>query len=137
MFYIVTSNKGHSFAILNHMEPSRNSLCPRFHCAIELIGRRWSGAIIFVLLAGPARFCELRAAIPEITDRMLTERLQELEHHGIVLRTVFPETPVRVEYALTSKGSALELPLKTIAEWAEVWTDAPEPHKEQHSVRHR
>ncbi len=109
------------------MEPSYNSLCPRFHHAVELIGRRWSGAIIFVLLVGPARYGELRAAIPEITDRMLTERLHELELNGIVVRSVFPETPVRIEYALTEKGSALELPLKAIAEWAEAWTESPEP----------
>ena len=82
-------------------------LCRRFHHASELIGRRWTGAIIFVLLASRCRFATLRAAIPDITDRMLSERLQELEDEGIVERTVVPETPVRVEYALTKKGRAL------------------------------
>src|ERR1700752_4646582 len=82
-------------------------LCARFHRASELIGRRWTGAIIFVLLKSECRFATLREAIPDITDRMLSERLQELEQEGIVERTVIPETPVRVEYSLTKKGSAL------------------------------
>src|SRR6266851_4198587 len=82
-------------------------LCTRFHEAIELIGRRWTGAIIFLLLRSRCRFATLRDAIPDITDRMLTERLQELEQEGIVERTVVPATPVRVEYALTKKGRAL------------------------------
>jgi DNA-binding HxlR family transcriptional regulator len=80
-------------------------LCSRFHRASELIGRRWTGAIIFVLLKSRCRFAALRAAIPDITDRMLSERLQELEQEGIVERTVVPDTPVRVEYTLTRKGT--------------------------------
>ena len=80
-------------------------LCARFHRASELIGRRWTGAIIFVLLKSRCRFATLRAAIPDITDRMLSERLQELEQEGIVERTVVPETPVRVEYALTGRDA--------------------------------
>ena len=83
------------------------ALCAPFHHAIELIGRRWTGAIISLLLQSRCRFATLRDAIPEITDRMLSERLQKLETEGIVERTVIPETPVRVEYALTKKGRAL------------------------------
>src|SRR5581483_1894506 len=82
-------------------------LCAKFHRASELIGRRWNGAIIYVLLSSKCRFATLRDAIPDITDRMLSERLQELEQEGIVDRTVVPDTPVRVEYALTKKGRAL------------------------------
>src|ERR1700694_1034605 len=82
-------------------------LCSRFHRASELIGRRSTAAIIFDLLKSRCRFATLRDAIPEITDRMLSERLQELEQEGIVERTVVPEMPVRVEYALTKKGRAL------------------------------
>ena len=78
-------------------QPTRRSLCGRFHRASELIGRRWTGAIIFVLLKSRCRFATLRDAIPDITDRMLSERLQELEQEGIVERTVIPETPVRVD----------------------------------------
>ena len=93
-------------------------LCVRFHLASELIGRRWTGAIIFVLLKSRCRFATLREAIPDITDRMLSERLQELEQEAIVERTVVPETPVRVEYALTKKGRALAGPIEAITEWA-------------------
>src|SRR5947199_394232 len=82
-------------------------LCARFHHASELIGRRWTGAIIFVLLRSRCRFATLREAIPDITDRMLSERLQELEDEGIVERHVVPESPVRVEYELTRKGREL------------------------------
>lgn len=96
-------------------------LCVRFHKAVELIGRRWTGALIQVLFRGPSRFAELRSAVPDISDRMLSERLQELEEEGLVARTVFPETPVRVEYALTSKGRALEPALGAIGRWAEHW----------------
>jgi DNA-binding HxlR family transcriptional regulator len=102
-------------------------LCSRFHRASELIGRRWTGAIIFVLLKSRCRFATLRVAIPEITDRMLSERLQELEQEGIVERTVVPETPVRVEYALTKKGRALASAMDAIADWAHKWVPVEEP----------
>jgi DNA-binding HxlR family transcriptional regulator len=114
------------------------ALCARFHRASEIIGRRWSGAIIFVLLkASPSRFATLRAAIPDITDRMLSERLQELEAEGIVDRNVVPDTPVRVEYSLTRKGRALAEPIGAIAQWAEKWVEAPSGRSEQKSVRSR
>ena len=100
-------------------------LCTRFHRASELIGRRWTGAIIFVLLKARCRFATLRDAIPDITDRMLSDRLQELEAEGIVERTVIPETPVRVEYALTRKGKALADAIQAISHWADKWIDAP------------
>jgi DNA-binding HxlR family transcriptional regulator len=97
------------------------NLCPRFHVAVELIGGRWTGAIINRLLAGRARYNELRAAVPEISDRMLSERLRALEIEGVVTRTVVPETPVRVEYELTSKGRALQDALDAIGKWASRW----------------
>src|SRR3954466_15018058 len=99
-------------------------LCARFHQASELIGRRWTGAIIFVLLRSRGGFAPRRTAIPDITDRMLSERLQELEQEGIVERTVIPETPVRVEYALTKKGRELMTAFDAIGTWAEKWVDA-------------
>ena len=98
------------------------SLCPLFHAAIELIGRKWTGAIIYLLLKSRRRFAELRDAIPEITDRMLSERLQELEQEGVVERTVIPETPVRVEYSLTKKGRALADAINAVGEWAHKWS---------------
>jgi DNA-binding HxlR family transcriptional regulator len=97
------------------------SLCPRFHQAIELIGRRWSGAVVRVLLAGPRRFNELLAAIPGISDRLLTERLRELEGAGIVLREVQCGPPVRVVYELTPRGHDLRESLDALGHWAERW----------------
>jgi DNA-binding HxlR family transcriptional regulator len=100
------------------------SFCPRYHHAVELVGRRWTGAIIRVLLNGRARYHELHAAIPDISDRMLSERLRELELEGVIERVVVPETPVRVEYELTEKGRALEPVVRAIAKWAERWVPA-------------
>jgi DNA-binding HxlR family transcriptional regulator len=105
-------------------------LCSRFHRASELIGRRWTGAIIFVLLRSSCRFATLREAIPDITDRMLSDRLQELEAEGIVARTVVPDTPVRVEYSLTKKGRSLVTAIDAIAEWAHKWIEL-DPSKDK------
>jgi DNA-binding HxlR family transcriptional regulator len=115
------------------------ALCPRFHQASELIGRRWTGAIIYVLLRTRCRFAALRSAIPDITDRMLSDRLQELEQEGIVDRTVIPDTPVRVEYSLTKKGRALASAMDAISEWAEKWIEAesPPPRPKARSPRRR
>jgi DNA-binding HxlR family transcriptional regulator len=98
-------------------------VCQKYHRAVELIGRRWTGAIIQALLPGQARYAAIREAIPEISDRMLSERLRELETEGVVVRTVFAEVPVRVEYALTEKGRALEPALAAIGTWAEKWVE--------------
>jgi DNA-binding HxlR family transcriptional regulator len=114
------------------------ALCTRFHRASELIGRRWTGAIIFLLLKQTCRFATLRNAIPDITDRMLSERLQELEDEGLVERTVVPETPVRVEYSLTRKGKALAEPIGAIAQWAEKYVSLTETRaRADKSVRKR
>lgn len=96
-------------------------LCPRFHRAVELIGRRWTGAIIRVLLRGPRRFNELLASIPGISDRLLTERLRELEAAGIIVREVQTSAPVRVVYELTDSGRQLREPLDALGRWAERW----------------
>lgn len=85
--------------------------------------------IVRTLLPGPARFHQIRDAIPDISDRMLSERLRELEAEGVVTRSVIPESPVRVEYALTEKGRALETAIVAIAQWAEQWVPAPEDNK--------
>jgi DNA-binding HxlR family transcriptional regulator len=103
-----------------HVSP----FCPRYHYAVELIGRRWTGAIVRMLLAEPRRFAELVASIPDLSDRMLAERLRELEHEGIVSRTVIPEIPVRVEYSLTPMGRGLEASIRALGEWAEHWLPA-------------
>ena len=102
-------------------EPHITAFCPRFHHAVELIGRRWTGAIIRAMLSGVCRFSDLTQAVPGLSDRMLSERLKELEAEGIVERTVFAETPVRIEYQITEKGRALSVVVESIGEWAEHW----------------
>jgi DNA-binding HxlR family transcriptional regulator len=111
-------------------------LCGAFHSAIELIGRRWTGAIIYLLLQSRCRFATLRDGIPDITDRMLSERLQELEQERIVERTVIPEAPIRVEYSLTPKGRALVTAMDAVGSWAHKW-GKPVGHDAAHSKPRR
>lgn len=99
--------------------------CPHYHEAVELIGRRWTGAILEVLLQGGSlRFSELAAAVPELSDRMLSDRLKELESRGVVQRTVYAGPPVRVEYALTEMGVALGPAVAELKAWARRWLRA-------------
>ncbi len=100
-----------------------DKVSPHYQRAVELIGRRWSGGILSAMLDGATRFSEIRAAIPDISDRMLSGRLKELEADGLVERGVIPETPVRVEYCLTEKGLALQGVVETIAAWSRRWVD--------------
>ncbi|HJQ22396.1 MAG TPA: helix-turn-helix domain-containing protein [Blastocatellia bacterium] len=100
-------------------EPAR--FCPRFHRAVELIGRRWSGAIIRAMLPGSQCFNEILATVPGLSDRLLTERLRELEAAGLLRRTVLPGPPVRVSYELTEAGRALEPVIEALGHWAEHW----------------
>jgi DNA-binding HxlR family transcriptional regulator len=95
--------------------------CPRFHHAVELIGRRWSGAIIMAMMPGPQCFNEILATVPGLSDRLLTERLRELESEGVVRRTVIAGPPVRVSYGLTESGRALEPVIEELSHWAERW----------------
>jgi DNA-binding HxlR family transcriptional regulator len=89
--------------------------------ALELIGRRWSGSIVRALLSGRTRFTEVAAAIPRMSDRLLSERLKQLEREGIVTRIVIPETPVRIEYRLTRKGKDLAMVFDAVGSWASAW----------------
>lgn len=100
-----------------------HSACVRFQSAIELIGRRWSGAIIFVLMNGPASFSEILPQVPELSDRLLSERLKELEEAGVVSREVLPTRPPKVSYALTEKGRALQPVLEALGAWAASWSE--------------
>ena len=95
-------------------------LCPRLAKAMDLIGKRWTGLILYQLLGGAQRFNEIESALP-ISGRLLSERLKELEKEGIVERKVFSEVPVRVEYSLTEKGQALEGAIRGIEKWATGW----------------
>lgn len=97
------------------------NLCPKVEKTFDLIGKKWTGLIIYVLLGGPKRFSEINALIPDLSKRVLTERMKELEEHGIVLRHVIPERPVRTEYLLTKKGTELGKILGPINQWAKTW----------------
>ena len=106
------------------------TMCPRFEAAMELLGKRWSALMIRVLMEGPRRFSELAEAVPSLSERMLSERLKELEAEGVVARQVLAGPPVRVEYRLTAKGQALSGVLEEIGRWAEKWVvveGAPHP----------
>src|SRR5436305_14379484 len=96
----------------------RAPCCRLYHRAVELVGKRWSGAILLVLLDGPLHFSGIKQLVPELSDRLLSERLKELEAEGIVERRVLDGAPVRVEYSLTAKGRALEPALKALKDWA-------------------
>jgi DNA-binding HxlR family transcriptional regulator len=98
-----------------------NGVCPLFHAAIELIGKRWTGAIIFALTEGPLRFGELARAVPGVSDRLLSQRLRELEDEGLVERDVEAGTPVRVTYSLTEKGAELRPAISELKQWATRW----------------
>jgi DNA-binding HxlR family transcriptional regulator len=99
----------------------RESCCSAYHRAVELIGKRWTGAIVFVLMDGPLRFSEVKVLVPDLSDRLLSERMKELEAEGIVERRVIDELPVRVEYCLTAKGRALEPAVRSLKVWARSW----------------
>jgi DNA-binding HxlR family transcriptional regulator len=120
-----TSNSGG--AVLEHTVAATAGpgdgagVCPYFHEAVELLGKRWTGAIVHVLLRGPMRFSQITHAVPQISDRLLSIRLKELETFGIVARQVYGGAPVRVEYELTDKGRALEPTVTALRSWACEW----------------
>jgi DNA-binding HxlR family transcriptional regulator len=101
---------------------AKPACCPYFHQAVELIGRRWTGAIVEILMQGGSlRFSTIASAVPDLSDRMLSDRLKELESYALVERTVFPGPPVRVQYALTQKGLELSPALRELGRWARRW----------------
>jgi len=102
-------------------DAARSNCCPLYHEAVELVGRRWTGAILRVLMDGPLRFSEIAQAIPELSDRLLSERMKELEARGMVQRTVIPGPPLRVQYELSVMGSELEPALTELQSWARRW----------------
>lgn len=99
------------------------AFCPYFHQAAELIGRRWTAAILRAMLADVRHFNEIKNTIPDLSPRMLSERLKELEAEGVVTRTVIPSTPVRTEYRLTEKGTDLIEVVNAIESWAHNWLE--------------
>jgi DNA-binding HxlR family transcriptional regulator len=110
-----SSVSGHADA----MPGNGKRVCPRFHAAVEMVGRRWTGAILFKLIDGPHYFRELLAAVPGISDRLLSQRLRELEAEGLVERTVHDGAPARVSYRLSPAGRELEPALRELYRWAQ------------------
>jgi DNA-binding HxlR family transcriptional regulator len=93
--------------------------CPLYHDAVELIGRRWTGAIVAVLLeSGPLRFRQIAAAVPDLSDRLLSERMRELEARGLVERTPIEQG---VQYELTEMGRDLDAAVGELRSWARRW----------------
>lgn len=101
--------------------------CPAYTRAIEIIGKRWTGAILRAMLSGSTRFSEILALVPGLSDRLLSERLKELESEGIIERHVIPCTPVKIEYTLTEKGESLSEVVRSVAKWASDWAHADAP----------
>ncbi|KPV55312.1 HxlR family transcriptional regulator [Paenibacillus sp. A3] len=104
---------------------NQSSVCPRFEKGMRIVSKRWAGLIIHQLLKGPQRFCTIETAL-QISGRLLSERLKDLEHEGIVKRDVYPETPVRIEYSLTDKGRALAPVFREMEKWTSVWIELDE-----------
>ncbi|KAB8141939.1 winged helix-turn-helix transcriptional regulator [Chloroflexia bacterium SDU3-3] len=110
-----------------------DQICMRYQHAIEIIGKRWTGLILKVLIDGPLRFNELAERLQVVSDRMLSERLKELEAVGVIERRVLPETPVRVEYRLTEKGRALSPVIEAIEAWSQSWCDSSTCEHAEHA----
>lgn len=98
-----------------------DQMCPRYERAMEVLGKKWTGLILRILMGGPRRFGEFRAQVPDLSERILSERLNELEDEGIVQRMVYDTKPVLIQYQLTEKGQALEPVVATVQQWAERW----------------
>ncbi|NEA44192.1 helix-turn-helix domain-containing protein [Streptomyces sp. SID11385] len=101
-------------------------VCTRFHHAIELIGARWTGAILRALFTGHHQYSLIKQAVPGLSDTMLAQRLRTLEAEDLVVRRVLPETPVRVEYELTPKGRELAPVLDAVVAWSHRWVPLPD-----------
>jgi DNA-binding HxlR family transcriptional regulator len=96
-------------------------LCPKFERAFEILGKRWNGLIIYSLMDSNLRFSQLEQIIPQLSARMLTFRLKELEDEGLIDRLVSNSHPIRVEYQLTHKGKDLKTALDQVGHWATKW----------------
>jgi DNA-binding HxlR family transcriptional regulator len=108
----------------NDHTPTCGRCCPRYHEAVELVGKRWTGAILYVLLhGGRLRFTEIANAVPALSDRLLSERMKELESRSIVVRHVSDGAPTKVCYELTEKGRQLAPAMAELKVWADRWLD--------------
>lgn len=106
-------------------------VCERYQRAAGLLGKRWTGVILKVLLGGPLRFSEIAGLVEPVSDRVLSERLKELEAEGVVERRAGGCAPARVDYALTEKGRALAPVLEAIERWSQDWIDPAPAERER------
>ncbi len=113
----------------------QHHLCPKYERAVAVLGKRWTGLIVRALQHGPLSFSQITRLVEGLSDRMLSERLKELEGHGIVQRCVYSSTPVKIEYTLTEKGHDLQRVLDVLQSWADRW-DVNAPCDEQDPVSH-
>jgi DNA-binding HxlR family transcriptional regulator len=100
---------------------TQDKLCSKVEESYHIIGKKWVCLIIHTLMAEPKRFSEIQSFIPDLSKRMLNERMKELEDCGIVLRNVITDRPVRTEYSLTKKGIELGRSLKIVEDWSKKW----------------
>jgi len=113
---------------MTHRELDVDSIrpyCPYYAAAMDMLGRRWAATVLRALLAGATRFRDIAGAVPDMTDKVLAQRLKDLEADGLIERTVQPTTPVRIEYRLTEKGTALGKVLLELNRWALEWIELP------------
>ncbi|ANE45789.1 hypothetical protein SY83_05170 [Paenibacillus swuensis] len=110
--------------------------CPQFEKGVELLSKRWSALIIHQLLQGPQRFINIDQALPNLSHKVLSERLRELEHEGLVRRDVYPESPVRIEYSLTDKGIAMTPVLEELFKWSVHWLPESDGDCPEHHTKH-
>jgi len=84
---------------------------------LGVIGGKWKALLVYHVMKGPLRFSELKRLVPDITEKMLTQQLRELERDGVLNRTIFPEVPPRVEYRVTEHGATLQPVLEAMCAW--------------------
>ena len=127
----MNKEKFQQFETQSYMGETSSScaLAPQFDtqcfmsATLEVIGGKWKGVILYHLSQGTKRFNELTRLIPNITQRMLTRQLRELEEHGIVLRVIYPQVPPKVEYSLTDIGKTLKPIINTLTHWGEFYEE--------------
>ena len=102
-------------------EKISQSLCEKAEYVHQFIGTKWVSLIIHALMQGPKRFSEIDSYIPEISKRVLNERIKSMEENGLIMRNIVAEHPTRTEYSLTTKGRELGLALQFVEDWAARW----------------
>jgi DNA-binding HxlR family transcriptional regulator len=95
--------------------------CRRFETSVETVGKRWSPGILLAIARGARRFSEIIAAVPGLSDRLLSQRVKELEASGLLRREVIASTPVQIRYHLTARGNELLEAMQPLVAWGQRW----------------